>query len=77
MMMIEDFKKNINNCLKEIEENTGKQVETLKEETQKFLKVFQENTTKEVREFTKTIQDLKMEIETIKKSQRQPWREKT
>jgi hypothetical protein len=29
MMMIEDFKKNINNCLKEIEENTGKQVETL------------------------------------------------
>ena len=30
MMMIEDFKKDINNPLKEIEENTGKQVEALK-----------------------------------------------
>ena len=33
MMMIEDFKKDINNSLKEIQENTGKQVEALKEET--------------------------------------------
>ena len=32
-MMIEDFKKDINNSLKEIQENTGKQVEVLKEET--------------------------------------------
>ena len=32
-MMIEDFKKVINNSLKEIQENTGKQVETFKEET--------------------------------------------
>ena len=38
MMMIEDFKKDINNSLKEIQENTGKQVEALKEETQKSLK---------------------------------------
>jgi hypothetical protein len=38
MMMIEGFKKDINNSLKEIEENTGKQVEVLKEETQKSLK---------------------------------------
>ena len=37
MMMMEDFKKDINNSLKEIQENTGKQVE-LKEETQKSLK---------------------------------------
>jgi chromosome segregation ATPase len=49
MMMIEDFKKDINNSLKEI----------------------QENTTKHVKELSKTIQDLKMEIETIKKSQRE------
>jgi hypothetical protein len=35
MMMIEDFKKDLNNFLKEIQENTGKQVEALKEETQK------------------------------------------
>jgi hypothetical protein len=42
MMMIEDFKKNINNSLKEIQENTGKQVEALKEVTQKSLKELQE-----------------------------------
>ena len=39
MMMMEDFKK-------EIQENTGKQLEALKEETQKSLKELQENTTK-------------------------------
>ena len=32
MKMIEDFKKDINNSLKEIQENTDKQVESLKEE---------------------------------------------
>jgi hypothetical protein len=32
MMMIEDFKRDINNSLKEILENTGKQVEALREE---------------------------------------------
>jgi prefoldin subunit 5 len=31
----------------------------------------QENTTKQVKELNKTIQNLKMEIETIKKSQRE------
>jgi hypothetical protein len=31
MMMIEEFKKDINNSLKEIQENTGKQVEDPKE----------------------------------------------
>ena len=53
MMMIEDFKKDINN--------------SHKEETQKFLKDLQENTIKQEKEMTETIQDLKMEIETIKK----------
>jgi hypothetical protein len=38
MMMIEDIKKDINNSLKEIQENTGKQLEAHKEETQKSLK---------------------------------------
>jgi hypothetical protein len=65
MMMIEDFK-DINNSLKEIQENTD-----LKEKIQKSLKELQENTTKQVKELNKTIQDLKMEIETIKKSQRE------
>jgi hypothetical protein len=39
--MIEDFKKDINNSLKEIQENTGKHVEALKEGTQKSLKELQ------------------------------------
>jgi predicted nucleic acid-binding Zn-ribbon protein len=37
----------------------------------KIPKELQENTTKQVKELNKTILDLKMEIETIKKSQRQ------
>jgi len=35
MMLLENFKKDINNSLKEIQENTGKHVEAFKEETQK------------------------------------------
>jgi hypothetical protein len=57
MMMIEDFLKDINNSLKYIQENTGKQLKALKEETQKSLKELQENTTKQVKELNKTIQD--------------------
>ena len=52
MMMMEDFKK-------EIQENTGKQLEAFEEETQKSLRELQENTTKQVKELNKTIQDLK------------------
>jgi F0F1-type ATP synthase membrane subunit b/b' len=62
MMMVEDFKKEINNSLKEIQENSGKQLEALKQETQKSLKELQENTTKQVMELNKTIQDLKMGV---------------
>jgi hypothetical protein len=47
MILIEDVKKDINNSLKEIQENTGKQVEALKEKTQKSLKELQENKTGE------------------------------
>ena len=75
-MMIEDFKEDRNNSLKEIQENTGKQLEAHKEETQKSLKELKENTTKQVKELKKTIQDLKLEIETIKKSQRDTTLEK-
>ena len=63
MIMIEYFTKDINNSLKEIQENTGKQLEALKE--------LQENTTKQVKELNQTIQDLKMEIEALKKLQRE------
>ena len=70
-MVIDDFKKDINNSLKEIQENTGKQIEALKEETQKSLKELQENTIKQAKERNRTIQDLKMELETINKLQRE------
>ena len=46
MMLVEDFKKVINNRLKEIQENTAKQVEALKEVAQKSLKELQEDTGK-------------------------------
>jgi hypothetical protein len=68
MMLVEDFKKEINNALKEILENTAKQVEGGKEEAQKSLKELQENTTKQVMELNKTIQDLKKEVETRRKT---------
>jgi uncharacterized protein YukE len=45
-MLVEDFKKGINNSLKEIKENTTKPVEVLQEEAQKSLKKLQENTAK-------------------------------
>ena len=69
IMMVEDIKKDFNNSLKEIQENTAKGVEDLKEETQKSLKELQKNTTKQVMELNKTIQDLKREVDTIKKTQ--------
>jgi hypothetical protein len=55
-MLIEDFKKGMNNSFKETLENTAKQVKALKEETQKSLKELQENTIKQVKERNKTIQ---------------------
>jgi gas vesicle protein len=68
MMIVEDFNKDINNSLKEIQGNTGKEVESLKEETKRSLKELKENTTKQVKELNKPIQDLKMEMEKIKES---------
>jgi hypothetical protein len=38
MMVIDNFKKDINNSLKEIQANSDKQVEALKKVTQKSLK---------------------------------------
>ena len=70
MKMIEDLKEDINNSLKDTQQNIGKQVEALKEKTHKSFQEIQENTIKQVKELNKTVQDLKMEIETIKKSQK-------
>jgi hypothetical protein len=47
MMMIMDIKKDTNNSLKKIQENTSKQLEALKGETQKFLKELEKNTIKQ------------------------------
>jgi hypothetical protein len=78
MMMEEDIKKDINNSLKEIQENTAKMVEDLKEEAQKSLKLLQENTTKQVIELNKTIQDLKGKKTLLRKPKgRKLWRYKT
>ena len=43
-------------------------MEDYKKEINNSLKEIQENTSKQVKELNKTIQDLKMEVETIKKS---------
>jgi chromosome segregation ATPase len=69
-MLVEDFN-GINNSLKEIQENTAKQIKVLKEETQNSHKELKENTTKQVMELNKTIKDLKMEVETMKETQRE------
>ena len=75
MMVVKDFKKNINNSLKEIQENTAKELQVLKEKqenTTKQVEVLiekQENTSKQVIEMNKTILDLKREVDTIKKTQ--------
>jgi septal ring factor EnvC (AmiA/AmiB activator) len=61
MMIVEDIKKDFNNSLKEIQENTAKELQVLIEK--------QENTSKEVMEMNKTIQDLKGEVDTIQKTQ--------
>jgi hypothetical protein len=53
MMLIEDFQKDINSSLKEIQENRAKHVEVLKGETQKPLKELQENTGKQVKDSKK------------------------
>jgi len=70
-MMIEDFKKFINNSIKEIWDNIRKKLEAFKEETQSPLKSYMKTKPKQVKVLNKNIQDLKMEIETIKKSQRE------
>ena len=51
-----------------LKSNLIKMTEAFKEEMNKSLKEIQENTIKQVKEMNKTVQDLKMEIEAIKKT---------
>ena len=69
MKIIESFKEDINNSLKEMQENTRKQIESLKEETNHSLKKIQENKILKVKKLNKAVQDLKEEVETIEKTQ--------
>jgi septal ring factor EnvC (AmiA/AmiB activator) len=75
LMMIVDDIKDFNNSLKEIQENTAKELQVLKEKQQKrtkkveVLKDKQESTSKQVMEMNKTILDLTWEVDTIKKTQ--------
>jgi uncharacterized protein YukE len=67
--IIQSFKEDINNLLKKMQENTGKLVEVLKEETNEPLKDVQTKTIKQVKELNKAVQDLKIEVQTINKTQ--------
>jgi hypothetical protein len=74
MMMVKDIKKDLNNSLKEIQENTAKELQVLKEKQEnttkqvEVLKEKQEKTFKQVMEMNKTILDLKRKVDTIKKT---------
>jgi hypothetical protein len=64
MMLVDGFKKGINNSLKEIQENIGKQVKALKEEAQKkSLKELQENTAKQVEDLKEETQKSPKELQ--------------
>jgi hypothetical protein len=75
MRMVEDIKKDFNNSLKEIEENTAKELQVLKEKQEnttkhvEVLKDKQESISKQVMEMNKIILDIKREVDTIKKTQ--------
>ena len=49
-----------------MQKNTTKQVEDIKEETNKSLKETQNNTIQWVKELNETVQDLKIEVESLK-----------
>jgi chromosome segregation ATPase len=75
IIMVEDIKKDFNNSLKEIQENTAKELQVLKEKKENTTKQVevpkekQESTFKQGMEMNKTILDLKREVDTIKKIQ--------
>jgi hypothetical protein len=67
MKITESIEEDINNSLEKIQENTGKQVEVLKEDTNKSLKKYRKTQTSEGIE--QNGQDIKLKVETIKKTQ--------
>jgi chromosome segregation ATPase len=75
MMMVEDIKKDFNNSLKEIQENTAKELQVLKEKQEnttkqvEVIKEKEENSSRQVMEMNKTILDLERKVDIIKKAQ--------
>ena len=65
MKMIAAFNEDINNFLKDIQENTDNWIEPFKEEKKICFKKYQKIWSN-MNEINKTVQDLKIEIETIK-----------
>jgi hypothetical protein len=57
----------MNKFLKEVQENVIKEVEIFKKDTNKSLKEIQKNTFKQGGRLEQPIQDLIIEIETVKK----------
>jgi predicted double-glycine peptidase len=53
----------------DLKSNLIKMIEAIKEEINKSLEKIQENTIKQVKEINKTVQDLKMEIKAVRKTQ--------
>jgi chromosome segregation ATPase len=75
MMMVENIKKDFNKSLKEIQENTAKELQVLREKQENTTKQVEvliekkENTSKQVMEMNKTILELKRKVGTMKKTQ--------
>ena len=67
--MREDFKVEMDIYLKETQKNTIKQTEIHEGKTNKSLKDIQENAVKQVNAVHRTVQDMKVEIKSMKKKQ--------
>jgi len=76
IMMLEDFKKDMKNSLRETQENINKQVEAYREESQKSLKEFQENINKQVEAYREESQKSLKEFQenTIKQLKELKWK---
>lgn len=67
MKTIEAYKEEFNQSLKEILENTIKEVDAFKEEKNKYKEILKK--IKQVMKMSKTVQNLKMKRKVIKKTQ--------
>ena len=71
MKVIETIKQHVKNFFKEMDEKTNKKFE----EMDKCLKDIQENQAKATKQVMETVQDLKTEMEAMKKTQNERWQD--